>query len=59
MRKSNMTINVMQQYIEKIVKNKISRYMKLIFEHKYEKRICERYMDAYIKIRYNNKTKNT
>lgn len=51
-----MTINIMHDYLEKIVKDKIIKYMKLIFEYKYNREICERFINAYIKVRYNNYT---
>ena len=49
-----MTINVMDEYLNEIVKDKIIKYMKLIFDYKYDRKICGRFIDSYIKIRYNN-----
>lgn len=49
-----MTINVTDEYLEKIVKSKITKYMKLIFEYRYDKKICDKFIDSYIKIRYND-----
>lgn len=46
-----MTINVMDKYIE-ITKEYIIKYMKLIFEYKYDKTICGAYISKYIKARY-------
>lgn len=51
-----MTINIMHEYLEKIVKEKIVKYMRLIFEYKYHKEIVERFIYSYIKVRYNNYT---
>lgn len=49
-----MTINIMEEYINSIVKNNISQYMKIVFEYKYDRKICEEYINSYLKIRYNN-----
>ena len=49
-----MTINVMDEYLNEIVKDKIIKYMKLILDYKYDRKICGRFIDSYIKIRYNN-----
>lgn len=48
-----MTINLMNKYIE-ITKNYITKYMKLVFEYKYDKEICDSYLYTYVNVRYNN-----
>ena len=51
-----MTINVMEGYLN-IVREKINKYMKLVFDNRYNKRIYDQYINAYIDIRYNNYSK--
>lgn len=48
-----MTINIMEEYLD-IVTRKINKYFKLVFENKFNKKICEEYINSYINIRYNN-----
>ena len=48
-----MICNVLQEYIE-ITKNEINDYMKLIFENQYLKRISDKYIDAYLNVRFYN-----
>ncbi|MDO5555537.1 MAG: hypothetical protein Q4G09_02465 [Clostridia bacterium] len=46
-----MSLNVMNEYI-KITKKSIYQYFRLILEEKYDKKICEGYVNTYIEIRY-------
>lgn len=48
-----MTINIMGKYIN-ITKKEINTYMKLIFDKRFNKKISETYLDAYINFRYYN-----
>ena len=49
-----MTLNMLEEYINSIVKKNISQYIKIIFEYKHDRKICEEYINAYLKIRYTN-----
>lgn len=49
-----MTINIMEEYLSRFVRDKITKYMKLIFEYKYDRNVCKNFIESYIKIRYNN-----
>lgn len=48
-----MTYNVLEEYI-KITSKEINDYMKLIFENKYLKRISDKYIEAYLNVRFYN-----
>lgn len=48
-----MTYNVLGEYI-KITTKEINDYMKLIFENKYIKRISDKYIEAYLNVRFYN-----
>jgi len=46
-------INVMEEYIS-FTKKKFHEYLKYILDKKYDKNICEEYIDNYLMIRYTN-----
>ncbi len=48
-----MTINITNRYIE-LTKEQINKYLKLIFENKFNKKYCDIYIKKYIDIRYYN-----
>ena len=46
-------MSVMDEYI-KIVQDAITKYLKLVFERKFNKQICDSYIKTYIDVRYYN-----
>lgn len=48
-----MSYNVLEKYIE-ITTKEINEYMKLIFENMYLKRISDKYIEAYLDVRFYN-----
>ncbi len=48
-----MSCNVMNEYI-KLTQKEINSYMKLIFDNKFNKKICDGFIEAYMKVRYYN-----
>ena len=46
-------MSVMSEYI-KMTQEGITQYMKLVFERKFNKQICDSYIKTYIDVRYYN-----
>lgn len=56
-RVENMTINIMNEYIE-LTKKQINEYMELVFEKEFNQKYCDIFTEKYINIRYFNYYEN-
>lgn len=48
-----MSTNIMNEYIQ-LTQKQVEEYIKLIFENKFDKKIFNQYLSAYVYARYNN-----